>query len=73
MRCRMPLVRGSILTGLQRLLVMVDAANGISAELPFVSWTFVPVPQFDVQTSAPFQQSESSSTTPGGRVQIVVT
>ena len=42
-RCRIPLVRGSILTGLQRLLVMVDAANGISAVLPFVSWTFVPI------------------------------
>jgi hypothetical protein len=42
-RCRIPLVRGSALTGLQRVLVMVDAANGISAVLPLVSWTFVPI------------------------------
>jgi len=42
-RCRIPLVRGSALTGLQRILIMADAANGISAVLPFVSWTFVPI------------------------------
>ena len=42
-RCRIPLVRDSALTGLQRLLVMVDAANGISAVLPLASWTFVPI------------------------------
>jgi len=42
-RCRIPLVSGVPLTGLQRLLVMVDAANGISAELPLAAWTFVPI------------------------------
>jgi hypothetical protein len=42
-RCRIPLVRGSALTGLQRILIMADAANGISAVLPFASWTFVPI------------------------------
>jgi hypothetical protein len=42
-RCRIPLVRDRALTGLQRLLVMVDAANGISAVLPLASWTFVPI------------------------------
>ena len=33
-RCRMPIVRDSALTGLERVLAVVDAANGISAELP---------------------------------------
>jgi hypothetical protein len=42
-RCRIPLVRGSALTGIQRVLIMVDAANGISAVLPFATWTFVPI------------------------------
>lgn len=42
-RCRIPLVRGDTLTGLQRVLIMVDAANGVSAVLPFAEWTFVPI------------------------------
>lgn len=42
-RCRIPLVRGSVLTGLERVLIMVDAANGISAVLPIAEWIFVPV------------------------------
>ena len=42
-RCRIPLVRGSALSGLERVLIMVDAANGISAVLPMAAWTFVPV------------------------------
>ena len=42
-RCRIPLVRGDALTGLQRVLVAVDAANGISAVLPIAEWTFVPI------------------------------
>jgi len=42
-RCRIPLVRGSVLTGLQRVLIIVDAANGVSAVLPFAAWTFVPI------------------------------
>ncbi len=36
-------VRGDALTGLQRVLIVVDAANGISAVLPFATWTFVPI------------------------------
>jgi hypothetical protein len=42
-RCRIPVLRGVPLTGLQRVLVMVDAANGISASLPITAWTFVPI------------------------------
>jgi hypothetical protein len=42
-RCRIPLVQGGTLTGLERVLIMVDAANGISAELPIAQWTFVPI------------------------------
>lgn len=42
-RCRIPLVRGDTLTGLQRVLIMVDSANGVSAVLPLAAWTFVPV------------------------------
>jgi acyl-CoA thioesterase superfamily protein/acyl-Coa thioesterase superfamily protein len=42
-RCRIPLVRGSALSGLQRVLIMVDAANGVSAVLPLAEWTFVPI------------------------------
>jgi hypothetical protein len=42
-RCRMPIVRDSALTGLERLLAVVDAANGISAELPISGWMFVPI------------------------------
>ena len=42
-RCRIPLVRGSSLTGLQRVLIMVDSANGVSAVLPLAAWTFVPI------------------------------
>ena len=42
-RCRIPLLEGNSLTGLERTLITVDAANGISAELPFTEWAFVPV------------------------------
>ena len=42
-RSRIPLVQGCTLTGLQRVLIMADAANGISAVLPFTAWTFVPI------------------------------
>ena len=42
-RCRMPIVRDSALTGLERVLAVVDAANGISAELPISGWMFVPI------------------------------
>lgn len=42
-RCRLPVVQGEPTSGLCRLLAMVDSANGVSAELPLASWTFVPV------------------------------
>jgi hypothetical protein len=41
-RVRMPLIADQPLTGLQRLLVVADSANGISSELPFKDWLFVP-------------------------------
>jgi hypothetical protein len=42
-RCRIPVVAGEPLTGLTRLVAMVDSANGISWELPLGRFTFVPV------------------------------
>src|SRR4029453_19336222 len=42
-RSRIPLVQGSALSGLQRVLIMADAANGISAGLPPGGGTFVPI------------------------------
>jgi len=42
-RPRMPLLPGQPLTPLERLLLMVDSANGISAELQPSRFTFVPV------------------------------
>lgn len=42
-RCRIPLVRGEEISPLCRVLAIVDSANGISAELPFWRFTFVPV------------------------------
>jgi hypothetical protein len=42
-RCRIPLVAGEPLTGLTRLVTMVDSANGISWDLPLGRFTFVPV------------------------------
>ena len=42
-RCRIPLVAGEPLSGLTRLVTMVDSANGVSWELPLGRYTFVPV------------------------------
>jgi hypothetical protein len=41
-RIRIPLFAGETLTPLERLLLVVDSANGISGELPFKDWLFVP-------------------------------
>jgi hypothetical protein len=41
-RVRIPLLAGERLTGLQRLLIFVDSANGVSGVLPFQEWIFVP-------------------------------
>jgi len=42
-RCRIPLVSGEPISPLCHALAMVDSANGVSAELEFIRWTFVPV------------------------------
>jgi len=42
-RARIPLLEGEPISPLVRLLLMVDSANGISAELDPVRYTFVPV------------------------------
>ncbi len=47
-RPRIGLVDSEATTGLDRLLLMLDSANGVSAELPLRDWTFVPV---DLQLS----------------------
>lgn len=41
-RVRFPLIAGEAMTGLQRLLVVADAANGLSAELPIAEYLFIP-------------------------------
>jgi Thioesterase-like superfamily len=41
-RMRIPLIAGEPLTGLARLLVLADAANGISGDLPWGQWMFIP-------------------------------
>lgn len=42
-RPRIPLVENREINGLESLILMVDSANGISAELDILKWTFVPV------------------------------
>jgi hypothetical protein len=42
MRVRVPLVKGVPIRPVDRLLLAVDSANGISPELPFADWLFVP-------------------------------
>ncbi|WP_370617941.1 thioesterase family protein [Mumia qirimensis] len=42
MRVRVPLVAGEPTSGLQRLMVVADSANGVSATLPFSDWLFIP-------------------------------
>lgn len=41
-RLRIPFIAGESTTGLQRALVVADAANGLSGELPLRSWWFIP-------------------------------
>jgi hypothetical protein len=41
-RVRIPLIVGQPLSGLQRLLIAADSANGVSGVLPFSDWVFVP-------------------------------
>jgi acyl-Coa thioesterase superfamily protein/acyl-CoA thioesterase superfamily protein len=42
-RPRIPLIEHHDIEGLESLVLMVDSANGISAELDILNWTFVPV------------------------------
>ena len=42
-RPRIPLIEGEEIDGLESLILMIDSANGISAELDIMKWTFVPV------------------------------
>lgn len=44
-RLRIPLVQGRATSGLAGMMTMLDSANGISAELEFGQWSFVPVDQ----------------------------
>jgi hypothetical protein len=41
-RARVPLIAGEPMTGLDRILVVADSANGISHELSFQDWLFIP-------------------------------
>jgi hypothetical protein len=41
-RLRVPLIAGEPMHQLERALVLVDSANGISGELPMDAWLFVP-------------------------------
>jgi hypothetical protein len=41
-RPRLPLIAGEPLTGLARMLIVADAANGVSSELSFGNWMFIP-------------------------------
>ena len=52
-RPRIPLVAGETVSPLLQALLMVDSANGISAELDFTSSTFVPVNLAVAFTRAP--------------------
>ncbi len=40
---RIPLIEGNEINGLEALFLMIDSANGVSAELSILDWTFVPI------------------------------
>jgi hypothetical protein len=42
-KSRIPLIEGCKTDGLEALILMVDSANGVSAELDIRDWTFVPI------------------------------
>jgi hypothetical protein len=42
-RPKIPLIEGSEINGLEALFLMIDSANGASAELSILNWTFVPI------------------------------
>ncbi|MFV0532836.1 MAG: thioesterase family protein [Cumulibacter sp.] len=41
-RLRQPLIAGRDLTGFDRAIVVADSANGVSNELPFGEWLYIP-------------------------------
>lgn len=41
-RVRLPLIDGQEPSSLQRMVIVADSANGLSAELDFGAWLFVP-------------------------------
>jgi hypothetical protein len=41
-RPRIPLIEGEPLKGLQRLMILADAANGVSGALDWKDWVFIP-------------------------------
>jgi hypothetical protein len=41
-RPRVPLIAGEPLNGLQRLMILADAANGVSGALDYQDWIFIP-------------------------------
>ena len=41
-RPRVPLIEGEPLNGLQRLMILADAANGVSGALDWKEWVFIP-------------------------------
>ena len=40
---KIPLIQGLEIDGLDALFLMIDSANGVSAELSILNWTFVPI------------------------------
>lgn len=40
---RIPLIEGEEIDGIEAMILLIDSANGLSAELDIQSWTFVPV------------------------------
>lgn len=42
-RPRIPLIEGHAIDALESLVLMIDSANGVSAELDVLKWTFVPI------------------------------
>ncbi|MGC8481501.1 MAG: thioesterase family protein [Acidimicrobiales bacterium] len=42
-RPRIPLIEGEEMSAIERVMVVLDSANGISSALPFDEWRFIPV------------------------------
>lgn len=53
-RMRIPLVAGETTSPTQRLLVVADSTNGLSSDLPFSEWLFIPPTMTATIERAPF-------------------